>query len=1048
MKWYFVFIIAAVSVVRPPCETEAADRPEWDNVRILHQNTEPPRASMMIFPDADEADPLHRELSPWYRTLNGLWKFKWVRKPEERPGTFYQTDYDDTKWDEIPVPSNWQMEGYGTPIYTNIGYPFPVENLRAPVTFNPVGSYRRHFSIPESWDGRKVYLVFDGVESAFYLWINGRKVGYSQGSRTPAEFDITGFLEKGDNIAAVQVFRWSDGSYLEDQDFWRLSGIFRDVYLWSPGRIHIRDFHVIASLDSTYKNGRLRITGEITESSFSDTLSVEIRLLDHHRAPVIHRIIPVIRSRFSFQKDSIAPCIPWSAENPFLYDLIISLKNGKGQCVEAIPCKVGFRSVEIRDHRFLVNGRPVRLKGVNRHEHNEITGHYITREMMLQDIILMKEHNINAVRTCHYPDAPLWYDLCDRYGLYVIDEGNIETHGFGTDARNRLSNDPEWKQAYLDRVQRMICRDRNHPCIIMWSLGNESGDGPNVKAVYEWVREFDPSRPFHYEGSTHGQGPLHSDVLSRMYDAPEQCRALMKANPRIPFMLCEYAHAMGNSCGNLKEYRDLLYHTDQFFGAFVWDWMDQGLRQPVPDNFREISGRDWFHAYGGWWEDHLGIGNDNNFCMNGLVAADGTPHPGLAALKDIYQGVHVRPLDLTSGKIRIINRYDFMNLKDMLKGTWTIESNGQKIVHGNIRPLDIAPSDSAVFDLQIPGLPVKPDTEYFLNLHFRSASATMLLPEGFELARAQFRLPSSRSQSLKTVTAGPPVISRSDDRLVVISGDAFCIRLNRISGRIMSYRCNGDLLIKSGPVPDFWRALTDNDWGALRYPDSPMKYLLAWENVRMTPPDSLHIQKTGHSVDVAVFASLPGVSGRIMQNYRIYGNGIVDITLRYTPVDSVTCPFMPRFGTRMVLSPGHDQIAWYGRGPFPTYADRMFEPVSMCQSTVQAEWIDYSRPQENGYKTGVRWVRFLNQEGKGLMFQGDPEICFGASHYNREDIERSDYAFEMTPAPDIHLNVDYRQMGVGGIDSWSVRALPAEPYRIPNRSMTYRYRIIPVGYGI
>ncbi|RMG72010.1 MAG: beta-galactosidase, partial [Bacteroidetes bacterium] len=499
-RYRFGLLIALWGVLAFPLMAQ----PEWNNRAVLQQNREAPHATMMVYPEAAMAREMDQTSSPWFHSLNGPWHFHWSENPAQRPQNFFQPDFDVREWATIPVPFNWELQGYGLPIYTNIQYPYDISEQKAPEAWNPVGSYRRSFELPEGWEERQVYVTFDGVQSAFYVWVNGQKVGYSQGSRTPAEFDLTPYLKTGTNVIAAEVYRWSDGSYLEDQDFWRLSGIFRDVYLWSTAELHIRDLGISASLADDMTTGLLTISGEVRRSSGARKVKVEGQLIDPDGKTVWSDELSVKlragETPFAMPTHRLPEVQRWDAEHPHLYTLLITLKKGN-EVLEVIPQRVGFRRVEIKNGRILVNGRDVRFKGVNRHEHTAWGGHVVSRESMIRDIELMKQHNINSVRTSHYPNVPLWYDLCDEYGLYLIDEGNIETHGFGNDPNNKLANDPSWRAAHLDRVQRMVYRDRNHPSVVIWSLGNESGDGPNMRAVYEWVHNFDPSRPYHYEGT-------------------------------------------------------------------------------------------------------------------------------------------------------------------------------------------------------------------------------------------------------------------------------------------------------------------------------------------------------------------------------------------------------------------------------------------------------------------------------------------------------------------------------------------------------------------
>ncbi|HWB97010.1 MAG TPA: glycoside hydrolase family 2 TIM barrel-domain containing protein, partial [Bryobacteraceae bacterium] len=618
--------------------TAFAQRPEWDNPAIVHVGTERPHATMMVYPTVEMARAANPAASPWRLSLNGTWKFHGSVRPDQRPLDFYRPEFSDASWRDMPVPAAWQMHGFDIPIYTNIIYPWPQDPKAAPnvpYDFNPVGSYRTRFTVPSDWADRKVYLHFAGVDSCFYVWVNGVKLGYHEDSRTPAEFDITPHLKPGENLLAVEVYRFGDGAFLEDQDMWRMSGIYRDVFLWSTPQTHVRDFEVHTDLDRAYRDATLTVDAEVLnpgDAKLSGTLR-------DASGAVAAELAPVNAAGKVTLRVSLANPRKWTAETPNLYQLVLSLRAGSGALLEAIPVNVGFRKVEIRGGRFLVNGQPVLIKGVNRHEHDEITAKYVPVESMIRDIRLMKQFNVNAVRTSHYPNDPAWYDLADRYGLYVLDEANLECHHYGNDPRNRLTNDPDWAPAYLDRQQSMVERDKNHPSVVIWSLGNESGDGPNASAVYQWVKKRDPSRPFHSEGST-SHGGANADINSFMYPTPESVKRHAAERPEMPLILCEYSHAMGNSSGGLKEYWDIFYSGTNAQGAFVWDWVDQGIQLDVPEEYRGNTSHAKFYAYGGWWEDKAGIRNDNDFNNNGLVSASRTPHPGLFAIKYVYRNLH------------------------------------------------------------------------------------------------------------------------------------------------------------------------------------------------------------------------------------------------------------------------------------------------------------------------------------------------------------------------------------------------------------------------
>jgi len=1031
-------------------------RPEWDNVHILQQNREKPHTSMMVFPNKESAAGYDRETSPWFISLNGKWQFHYSPNPTSRPVDFYKQGFNDTGWDEIKVPSNWEIQGYGTPIYTNIKYPFDISDLRAPYDNNPVGSYRKVFDLTPDWDGRQVFITFDGVSSAFYLWVNGQRVGYSQGSRTPTTFLITKYLKPGKNLIAAEVYRWSDGAYLEDQDFWRLSGIFRDVYLWSAPGTHIRDFVVESTLDDTYQNGLFQVSGEIFRyTGRGGEFKVVMDLYNHSDSIVLSQEVPARVSRestrFSFERVLIPEVKQWNSEQPYLYTLYLSLKGPGGELLEVIPKRVGFRKIEINNHRILVNGKPVLFKGVNRHDHSAENGHYISREEMMRDIILMKQNNINAVRSSHYPNQPLWYQLCDQYGLYVMNEGNIETHEFGAHDKNLLSNHPDWKKAYLDRVERMVYRFRNHPSIIFWSLGNESGDGSNVKAVYEWVKQTDPSRIFHYEGATRafektstipeGQA-FNADIVSWMYATPETCQEFINKHPEVPLILCEYSHAMGNSNGNLAAYWDLINEDNNFQGAFVWDWMDQGIRQPVPDNFRNTSEKEYFFAYGGWWENHKGIYNDGNFCMNGLLAADQTPHPGLKALKYYQQNVRVDAVDWSTNTFRIINRYDFSRLDEFLQGRWEVLKNGEIIISGELPELKIEPGSGMDFSIPIDKQVLEQGSEYYINFIFSTIQETFYARKGFEMAWEQFHHPMSVIKPLE-VPSAKGGLKVSDSRYhFTVAGVGFSVTFNRTFGWIESYQIGSEQVIMNGPVVDFWRAMTDNDLGGTRYRHRQEHRV--WRGAHHSILNGFEVLEDSSRVIVTILSSLPALESNLKMVYSVYDNGALDVSTHFKPGDKPLPGFMPRFGNRLILAPGYDQLVWYGPGPDPVYADRNVERKGIYRSGVNEEWTDYSRPQENGYKSETRWMMITNENGTGLKFTGSPVIGFGASHYSREEMETSRYSFQMIPSTKIFLNIDEGQMGVGGYDSWSHHALPVPEFRINTMPRQFMYRIEPV----
>ena len=980
-------------------------------------------------------------------TLSGEWAFKWSASPGERPVDFYRTDFEVSGWDRIPVPSNWQMEGYGIPIYTNVKYPFPKDDFRAPQDWNPVGSYRRTFTVPEGWDrgtGNRIFLHFEGVDSAFYVWINGRQVGYSQGSRTPAEFDVSDFLIPGTNQIAVEVYRWSDASFLEDQDFWRLSGIFRDVYLWTAKPVRLQNFQAIADYDPMTGQGVLDL-----EVALSDGASVLAELLDEGNAVLATGTLKETKGSAA-TTIALESVQPWSAEKPNLYTLVLSISDSSGNIQEAVAQRIGFRRVEIVDSQLRVNGVAVKLKGVNRHEHHPDTGHVVDRESMLRDIRLLKRNNFNAVRTSHYPNVPEWYSLCDIHGIYIMDEGNLETHGFGRIGRNAINDHPDWREPHVDRVRRMVERDINYPSVIIWSVGNEAGDGPNTEACHDWIVQRDPTRPVHYENATHadakGRG---TDMISRMYPLAIDLEDIMEYwGGDRPLVLCEYTHAMGNSNGSLDAYWDKIWNNPRIAGAFVWDWMDQGLRQPIPADARDPWGRSDFFAYGGWWEDPLEIWNDNNFCMNGLIAADWSPHPGLRALKYVQQPVRVE-LSGDGTRITIHNRYDFTDLSDVLDLHWELSQEGEILRRGMLELPSIEPGAHAVLQLPEQARIENPGKETWLNLSFTTLDESPWWNRSHELAYAQF--PAGGTWSIPPATAsGEPVKVERIHGSVTLTGFDWKIAFSTSEGSMTSWTVGGRERVKIGALPDFWRAATDNDRGAGLYlnrrgGDQAGKKLYdsnnwqfaaaSWKpgepSVEMMPDDNVRIRFSGR---------VQGENAQLSVVYTVAPSGRVEV--KYTLGAQRNLPFIPRVGTAWHLPVEYQNIRWYGRGPEPTYADRRFEPVGVYASTVMDNWVDYSAPQENGNKVDVRWLEITDASGAGLRVLGARPLSCNVLPYTTEEIQDKPYSWLLPMPSRTVLNVDFAQMGVGGDNSWGATALPE--YLLDSHWYSFAYIIEPV----
>jgi beta-galactosidase len=971
--------------------------------------------------------------------LNGRWKFKYSPNPEERPVDFYRPDFDVSSWEEIPVPSNWQLLGYGKPYYLNSPYVFKKNPPYIEHHINSVGSYRRTFTLPAHWQGRQVFIHFDGVESAFYLWVNGQRVGYSQGSRTPAEFNITPYLQEGENTLAVEVYRFSDGSYLECQDYWRLSGIFRNVYLFATPAVHVRDYELRCDLDNDYRDAFLEVTARI--HNYSDTAvwrpSLEVKLFDEANQalpldpPLQGASVYIAPGEESVLR--LRTTVPnpkkWTAETPNLYTVVLILRDKDGHLLEYLSSKFGFREVVIKNKQLLVNGQPILIKGVNRHEHDPDTGHYVSEESMRRDIILMKQHNINTVRTSHYPNDPRWYELCDEYGLYIIDEANIESHGMGYKPDVTLANRPEWKKAHLDRIQRLVERDKNHPCVIIWSMGNEAGDGTTFEEASWWIHHRDPTRPVHYERALLRP---HVDLFSPMYSPPARIEKYATSNPDRPLILCEYAHAMGNSVGNLIDYWEIIEKYPVLQGGSIWDWVDQGLRKKTAD------GRE-FWAYGGDFGEEK---TDHNFCINGLVLPDRSITPKLLEVKKVYQNIGIEAENLKAGQIKIKNKYFFTNLNKFYL-EWEMTADGDKIQSGRLKPFDLEPQSSRVIELPYKLPSPQPGVEYWLVVRFRLAPDTTWAKAGHVVAAEQLKLPLYQAPPEVNLDSLPPLEVEENQEQLIIKGQNFQLIFNRQAGWLESWQYRGKELIHRPPTPNYWRAPTDNDFGnkmptrcAVWREASSKRQLTALESQRLSPG----------VVRVRVEYYLPAVDSRHQVEYTVLGSGDILVTNHLQPGEK-KLPEMYRFGLRLQIPGEFEQVEYYGRGPHENYWDRKTSAfVGHYRSTVTDQFVPYVSPQENGYKTDVRWLALYNSEGQGIYFQGMPLICFSALHYTLEDLTQTQrgtrHTIDLQPRPFIELNIDYRQTGVGGNNSWGAR--PLDKYTLWPQEYSYTFRMRPL----
>ncbi len=853
----------------------------WDdleNPAVTERNKLAPHAFFIPYSNTEQAFEDNWGNSPYFQSLNGNWKFNWVRNPKDRPMDFYKSNFDHTSWDEIPVPSNWELQGYGTPIYVNQPYEWTNDPIppSVPHDYNPVGSYITTFNIPETFANRKVILHFGAVKSAMYIWINGNEVGYSEGSKTPAEFDITPFLKPENNKLAVQVFRWSDGAYLECQDFWRMSGIERDVFLYAVPDTYIKDFFVTSSLINNYLDGKFDVNISIknTLAQKSTKMYLKVQLFGETYGSLVFEDIQKIRleahseATFHFTNQLMLPR-KWSSETPHLYTVIISLIDKKKNVLESLSVKTGFRTTEIKNGQLLVNGIPVLLKGVNRHEHDPVTGHVISEESMINDILLMKQNNINTVRTSHYPNDPRWYKLCDMFGLYVIDEANIESHGMGYGSKS-LAKDSRWEHAHLDRVKSMVERDKNHPSIIIWSLGNEAGDGVNFDTCYNWIKQRDTTRPVQYERTLLGS---NTDIFCPVYAGVNYIENYAQKKQDRPLILCEYSHAMGNSNGNLKEYWDVIKKYDQLQGGCIWDWVDQGILINDEDGNR-------YYGYGGDFGSD-DVPDDGNFCINGLVSPDRTPHPALHEIKNIYQYVDFEKIDPLNGRFHIINNYDFTNL-EVFDIIWQIKSEGEILLQGSIDDTRLAPHESKTVNLDFSNLVLKSEREYFIHFSVITKTRDGLIPAGFEIASTQIEIPNYEPpvKIIPPKSTAINVIEIEDD--VEFRGKDFTVVFNQKTGLLTKWSVNGQKLIEEPLSTNFWRAPTDNDFG-----NGMDKRCQPWKNASNNR-ELLGVETVVISGSKAKFKTwffLPDVFANLFINYDINGRGEIVVNQKIELID-------------------------------------------------------------------------------------------------------------------------------------------------------------------
>ena len=1005
---------------------------EWRNPEINAVNRAPMHTNYFAYESAETAGKGLKENSANFLSLNGTWKFNWVKDADMRPTDFWQIGFNDKGWDDFQVPAVWELNGYGNPLYLNIGYAwsnhFKNNPPEVPVEDNHVGSYRREIVVPASWKGKDIIAHFGSVTSNMYLWVNGKYVGYSEDSKLEAEFDLTPYLRPGQkNLIAFQVFRWCDGSYLEDQDFFRHSGVGRDCYLYARNKKRIQDIRVTPDLDANYQNGSLAVNLTLKGSG-----AVDLELLDVSGKQV---------SKATAKGNGITTLQvenpkKWSAETPYLYTLRASLQGSD----EIIPIKVGFRKIELKKDQVLVNGKAILFKGANRHELDPDGGYVVSRERMIQDIQVMKKFNLNAVRTCHYPDNNLWYELCDQYGLYVIAEANVESHGMGYDEAT-LAKAPNYKKAHLERNQRNIQRGFNHPSIIFWSLGNEAGDGDNFVACYEWIKKEDPSRPCQYEQARQKD---HTDVFCPMYYGYSAMEKYgQRTDATKPLIQCEYAHAMGNSEGGFKEYWDIIRKYPNLQGGFVWDFVDQSCRW-TGKNGVEI------YAYGG--DFNRFEPSDQNFCDNGLISPDRVPNPHMYEVGHIYQNIWTTPVDLSKGIVKVFNENFFRDLSAYYM-EWQVLKGGKVMRTGRIENLNVGPQETAELTLDY-GKTCE-CTEWLLNVSYKLKNREGLLPAGHEVAKNQlvlnpYKAPAMELKNVEAMnkeTVAPQIVDNQENYLIV-KGEHFVTEFGRKNGYLSKYEVNGTDMILEGAslTPNFWRAPTDNDMGArlqLKYAN--------WKNpgLKLT---SLTSKTENNLVFVDATYDMTNVSAKLYLTYVINNAGAIKVTQKMVTDKNAKVSPMFRFGMQVQMPKDFDAIEYYGRGPIENYADRKAcTDINIYRQSVDEQFYSYIRPQENGTKSDIRWWKQLNHSRNGLQIVAEAPFSASALHYTIESLDeglvkKQGHSPEVAKANLTNLCIDKVQMGLGCEDSWGRITRPE--YQIPYADYEFTFILTPVKHQV
>ncbi|KJD31178.1 beta-galactosidase [Tamlana nanhaiensis] len=1027
--------------------TFAQNTPFWLNEKKNEDNRLPMHASYLVFENEAVAETDDYTQSKNYINLNGTWKFKYVESPSAIPDGFETTSYNDSQWDNFKIPANWDVNGYGYPVYTNTTYDFAnlieVNPPNVPTEYNPVGIYRRVFNFDGNTKTNDVLLHVGAAKSNLTVWINGQYVGYGEDGKLPQEFLLNPYLKEGENSIVLKVMKWSDGSYLECQDFWRMSGITRDTYVYSRNKTHLVDFEITPDLDENYQDATLKVSTEIKGFSKKSKYTLDVVLKDEDQ---------VIGSKsFSINANTIKNTLEfsvsnpkkWTAETPNLYQVHFILKDKKDQVVEVIKTQTGFRKIEIKGGQLLVNGQPIYIKGVNRHETDPTTGQTISRGRMEQDLLMLKTYNFNAVRLSHYPNDEYFYQLCDKYGIYVVDEANLESHGMGYDITKTLGNKPNWELAHLERIERMVERDKNHPSIIIWSMGNEAGNGYNFYRSYLWLKDRDPSRPIQYERATVAgweganlKFDWDSDIVDPMYSSPKGMEEYIAANPNPsrPFIQCEYAHAMGNSLGNLKDYWDVIRAHKNFQGGFIWDMIDQSVYKTKPDGTKEF-------AYGGDFgpED---VPSDNNFLNNGVFNPEREPNPHAFEAKSVLQEIHTTWANIDKFEVSVFNEFFFKNLSNV-QLNWELVLDGKPVQNGNITELTNAPQETRTYTLNIKE-PKKQYQEAFINISYTLKNPEPFIESGVEIAKEQLHFKGTWKNNQSVSPSGSFKVTKTNES-ISFKSDVTELSFNKTTGLLNTYNFQNDSILKPGYTlqPNFWRAPNDNDMGAIF-----QKKLLPWKTVSNAPKlidFSYKLDKNG-IVSAKAQYELKDVFANLTLNYTFNSLGVLNVSQDLQIEADKETPLLPRFGMKLTLPDGFDALNYYGRGPFENYSDRNYSSdVGLYKQTVSEQYYPYIRPQETGNKTDVRWLTLMGKNTQ-LLVTSNALFSSTALHFLDDDLDDG-LEKDQRNASDISeqdlttLKIDLTQMGVGSIDSWG--AWPMEKYLLRAKHYNYQFTITP-----